>query len=252
MLALTPDTEITLDHNEYNTLQGSIGTDTIIQEENAVEIAMDQRLDLINAFDKVADAYRKVDVAADAIRAELNLVGYVQSDAGGSGTGLFGANQAQLRSTENQYELSLQLKLPLDRLAEKNAYRRALISLSSQQRAHLDLTDNIASQVRNAHRTMLESKERYQNEEESCTIAEKRAQDSLLLIQYGRASTRDLLDSYDDLFDSNDAVSDSLMDYVSASMDFYRDTGIIKILPDYSWSSQVPSTIQNITVTKSE
>ena len=236
------ETNITLDQNELDALILSINQENVFQEQRAIDIALDQRLDLINANDKVEDALRKVDVAADAIRAELNLIGYVQSNGNRAGRGAFGANPGELSETQKQFDLSLQLKLPLDRVSEKYAYRRSLITLEAQQRYHQELTDIVISEIRSAHRRMQIAGQRYQFDKESCTVAEKRSKNAMLLLQYDRASTRDLLDSYDDLFDSRDAAAESLINYISASLDLYRDTGVIKVLPDGKWENRLPAT----------
>ncbi|MBC8377713.1 MAG: TolC family protein [Planctomycetes bacterium] len=199
-LAIVPSTPIQLDMNELAALRESMGIDIALSAPQAVEIALNQRLDLANAADIVIDAERKVDVAADAIRAELNLLGYAspQSD----GKTVFGAKPGELEQTRDRYELSLQLDLPIDRLTEKNAYRRALIALMQQQRAHQQATDTVVLEVQTSHRRMTEARQRYQIEQKSTELAEKRTANTLLLLQYGRASTRDTLDAREDYLDS--------------------------------------------------
>jgi len=134
------------------------------------------------------------------------------------------------------------LDLPIDRLFEKNAYRRSLIALMQQQRAHQQATDTVVLEVQTSHRRMTEARQRYQIEQKSVTLAEKRTSNTLLLLQYGRASTRDALDAREDYLDTKDAATEAIVDYAVAVLEFFRDTEIMKIKPDGSWEKHLPNT----------
>ncbi len=241
-LAIVPSTPVHLDMNELAALHKSVTSDVAISLQQAIEIALNQRLDLANAADTVLDAERKVDVAADAIRAELNLVGYAnpQSD----GKTVFGAEPGALERARDRYELSLQLDLPFDRLFEKNAYRRAMITLMQQQRLHQQMTDTVVLEVQTSHRRMTEARQRYQIEQDRCRLAEKRTANTLLLLQYNRANTRDALDAREDYLDAKNAATEAMVDYAVATLKFFRDTEIMKIKPDGSWEKNFPGTLK--------
>ena len=161
-LALHPSEDFQLDMGEFDALKESVWNPIRVSEEEAVKIALDQRLDLANAADMAIDAERKVDVAADAIRAELNLIGIADTQTLDS------------RTTNERYELSLQLDLPIDRLTEKNAYRRALIDLMQQQRDHQEVADRVVLEVRRSYRAMQEAYRRYKNEQNAYQLAQER------------------------------------------------------------------------------
>jgi len=239
-LAIIPSTPIQLDMNELAALRESVDADIALSPRQAIEVALNQRLDLANAADTAIDAERKVDVAADAIRAELNLIGYANPQS--NGKTVFGADPGELERTRDRYELSLQLDLPIDRLFEKNAYRRSLIALMQQQRAHQQATDTVVLEVQTSHRRMTEARQRYQIEQKSAKLAEKRTSNTLLLLQYGRASTRDALDAREDYLDTKDAATEAIVDYAVAVLEFFRDTEIMKIKPDGSWEKHLPNT----------
>ncbi|MEN8128302.1 MAG: TolC family protein [Planctomycetota bacterium] len=238
-MAIIPSTPIQLDMNELAALSESVVDDIALSLPQAIESALNQRLDLANAADAVIDAERKVDVVADAIRAELNLVGYANPQS--NGKTIFGANPGELGSTRDRYELSLQLDLPIDRHFEKNAYRRSLITLMQKQRAHQQATDTVILEVQTSHRRMIEARQRYQIEQKSVQIAEKRTSNTLLLMQYGRASTRDALDAREDYLDAKNAATEAIVDYAIATLDFFRDTEIMKIKPDGMWKKHLSS-----------
>jgi outer membrane protein TolC len=221
--------------HELEALKDSVSSYIVISEEEAIAITLSQRLDLMNAADRVDDARRKVDVAADAIRAELNLIGYNASES--SNRTVFDMDPGELRKTRNRYELGLQLDLPLDRLAEKTAYQRSLIAFVQQERAFQETFDTLILEVRKAHRQVQEARHRYDVESEGCRLADQRTQNTLLLLQYGRANTRDVLDAQEDFLKAKNASTEAAVDYAIACLEFFRDTGTMKIKPDGMWEA---------------
>jgi len=227
LLAISPNTMLSLDMHELEALEKSVSNNLNLSEEYAIEIALEQRMDLANAAEQIDDAERKVDVAADAIRAELNLVGIADT------------KRYDSQTARENYELSLELDLPIDRLTEKNAYRRALITLMRRQRNYQELSDTIILEVRKAYRQMQESRQRYDVEYQSYELAAKRSKNTLLLLQYDRANTRDLLDAREDFLDAKNAATKAVVDYAIASLKFFRDTGTMKIQPDGMWDKSI-------------
>jgi outer membrane protein TolC len=73
-------------------------------------------------------------------------------------------------------------------------------------------------------------------------LALERTSHTLSLIQYDRASTRDVLDAQDDLLDAKNAATEALVDYLTAGIEFLRDTGTMKIKPDGMWEETLPLT----------
>jgi len=164
----------------------------------------------------------------------LSLVGYAAPATSDSGR-MFGADPGDLQRTRDRYELSLRGSLPLDRNAEGNNYKRAMIAMDQQVRAHLQLTDQVVADVRKAWRDMAEAKQRHTQEKQSRDLAQGRLENTLMLLHYGRASTRDVLDAQKDLYAAKDAYAEALADYSIAQMAFLRDTETLWILPDGNW-----------------
>ena len=52
------------------------------------------------------------------------------------------------------------------------------------------------------------------------------------MLHYQRANTRDVLDAQKDLFKAKNAATASLVDYTIATLDFYRDSGVLEVRPD--------------------
>ena len=230
-LSLPANAEFILDESELVVLAAAQLGEPDFSETEATQMALNQRLDLVNSLDTVADAERKVAVAVDSLRAQLDLV----ASTGRVNEKL--TDFTDLRNLEDESTIALALDLPLDRTTEQNAYRKSLIVLSQQRRAYEEMADTVVLQVRQAYRDLLEAAESYRIQSESLQLAQKRFDDTSLLMQYGRASSRRVLDAQKDMFRAQNAATDALVNYTVATLNFYRDTGILQVRPDGMWTS---------------
>ena len=201
----------------------------------AIEMALAQRLDLANSGDAVDDAERKVVVAADNLGVELNLIGSV-----GVGSPA-GTDFQRLQFQNGTYALGLEADLPLDRKAERNAYREALIALEQRQREHVNDVDEAELDVRSAYRQLQEAAERYRTQKSSLELSETRVESTTFLLQAGRVTTRDLLESQDALLGAQNNVTAALVDHAVAKLSFFRDIGILQVRPDGLWEQNSPA-----------
>ncbi len=221
---------IELDMNEWYELEKAAFTKISISEEQSLEAAFSARLDLANVFDQVEDAKRHVEVAADGLGMDLTLVG-VASPASHQRFTL-GADAGDMQRTQERYELGLRANLPLDRLAERNNYKRTLIALMQAQRMHQLLSNQVEMEVRKAWRDMNQAKNRMAIQKQARDLAGKRLDDTLLLMQYGKANATDVLDPQRDYFVALDNYAAALSDFGIAKMKFLRDTEILWINPE--------------------
>jgi hypothetical protein len=53
--------------------------------------------------------------------------------------------------------------------------------------------------------------------------------------QYGRASSRRVLNAQNSLFNAQNAATEALVKYTVATLNFYRDTGVLQVQPDGMW-----------------
>jgi len=225
-------------------------------ETDVIETALALRLDLANKADAIYDAERKVQVAADGLRGELNLFAGIDltSLAGSSALPGVGAldddfvtdrdrpnplrrlrDNNPLRSFQDEAVIGIDMELPLDRVAEQNIYRKALIILNQRQRAYEQMVDWVTLEVRQSYRNLMETTQRYKVQLEALELATERFKDTYLLLQYGRASSRRVLNAQDDLFDAQNAATEALVGNATAMLNFYRDTGVLQVRPDGMW-----------------
>ncbi|OHB82597.1 MAG: hypothetical protein A2Z38_12510 [Planctomycetes bacterium RBG_19FT_COMBO_48_8] len=227
-LGMPTTTEIRPDENILETLKAAGMHYPDFDEDKAIETALYQRLDITNSADAVIDAQRKVYVAADALGADLNIIGT---------TNVASQNQGnrQTMQAADDYNVDFELNLPFDRVAEQNVYRKALIILNQRQREYDLAADTIKMEIRQAYRDLKEATERYKLQSEGLSLAQERFRKTFLLMQYARASSRRVLDAQNALFDAQNEAADALIDYAIAMLNFYRDTGALQVLPDGMW-----------------
>lgn len=231
-LTLPADTEVELDPNELQSLELMLTDQVDYTAETAIETGLNWRLDFATSADRVDDAKRKVLLAADNLGAELNLVG-------SAGVGSTESTKIdRLRFHEGTYTLGLKADLPLDRKAERNAYREALISLEQQERDFEDARDNIELEVRDALRALRAEAEGYRIQKLALELAERRLEAQKMLLDVGQSDTRLLLESEGDLLQAQNDVTGALVDHAIAKMSFFRDIGVLQVKPDGMWEEQ--------------
>lgn len=230
-LAVPVDVNILLDSAVLEDLSVMEITEPNFLVADAIDVALKTRLDLATAYDKVDDAQRKVNVTEDALRARLDLVASANIDSTGD------TQWERLRFHDGTYDIGMVLDLPLDKLSERNVYRKSLISYLQVKRDYDLGVDEVKLDVRNAYRGVVEAAQRYHIQKNSLALAQERVNSTTLLLQAGRVKSRDLLDSQNDLFAAQNDATSTLVNYMLAKLNFYRDVGILTVKPDGSWES---------------
>jgi outer membrane protein TolC len=113
------------------------------EEAPALAFAKANRLDLMNQLGTVTDAWRKVTVAANQLRSDLNVVATANL-----GTDPDTKNPFNFASEASKYTAAVQFDGPLNRQAERNVYRASLVTYQRARRGYMALSDTIEFQVR--------------------------------------------------------------------------------------------------------
>ena len=205
-----------------------------LEPEIAVELALDNRLDLRAAEGSVHDAQRKVFVAADSLRTELTLLGTARAGARRD-VASAGSDNARLDPDDGTYSVLLSLDLPLERTAERNEYRKSLVSLEQAVRGLQELEDQVKLSVRDKLRDLLEARESLQVQSQALTVAQKRVRSTDLLIQAGRAEMRDLLEAQAALLSAQNSVTSAAVNYRVAELELERDMGVLQVDENGLW-----------------
>ena len=117
----------------------------------AVPVALENRLDLMNRLAGVMDARRQVEIAADALESDLNLVARGELRT----TPLLSNNKSfDFRARDSEFLVGVSLDTPLDRRAERNNYRATQIAYQQARRGYMATEDRIKLEVRQELRTL--------------------------------------------------------------------------------------------------
>lgn len=231
-LSLPTDANITLDQNELTALEEIGISQPDYTEAEAMEMALARRLDLANTRNRLEDSARKLELAADGLGVQLDLIG--TSDVSSANKTGFDRLQFQ----KGTYSLGLGADLPFDRKAERNAYREALISMERQRRGYDDEAENVKLDVRQAYRGLTEKAESYRIQKIGLELARRRVEEQKLLLEYGRGTIRLLLETEDDLVSTQDNVIGALVEHTITKMSFFRDIGVLQVKPDGMWEQR--------------
>jgi len=117
-----------------------------MSQEEVVQQALENRLDLMNARASVMDARRQMEVAANRLEAVLNVV--ATGDIGTSG----GNKPFDFRGDQSTFRAGVQFTAPLDQVLERNNYRASQIEYQRARRAYMLLEDQVKLDVRSEWR----------------------------------------------------------------------------------------------------
>ncbi len=193
-----------------------------------IEIALQRRLDLAIAYGEVVDAQRQTVLAADGLKAGLDLSG---GAAWGGSRGALSGGQPDvgLRLGDGSYSGGLALDLPIEATAPRNSFRVSLINLDRAIRATQDLEDRVKLDVLNAIRDLRASAEDLKIQAISIQVAERQVASASAFFQLGRGEIRDLTEAQDDLINAQNAFITSLVDYRVTQLELQRDLGILEV-----------------------
>lgn len=223
-LGLPLDLDIGPDPREFEVIhrQGLVRPD--MELTSAVLCAVSDRLDLKTVEDRLADNERKVEIALRDFLPTLNArYEFSTSRPVDNDTDL------SMDFTNNRQTWGLDLSLPLDWTPRRNRYRRALVALEQAKRRLEETHDRVILEVRDAWRQLERSRKSYEIQLMSVALASRRVESVQLLLDSGRATTRDLLDAQDALVTSKNSLTDSLVTHTIRKLEFWNAIERLKI-----------------------
>jgi len=193
--------------------------------DRAATIALARRLDLKSAQDNVDDSERALALARLDLRPGLDVTG-------SAGIDTEDGKPLKFRSGRTDYAVGLDLDLPLDRMDERHGYRSAQISLDRTQRSLLALHDEIVLDVRSSWREYHRAKRSFEIQKSSLQLAARRVESTSIMVDAGRASTRDMLESRQDYLNAQNALVEALVDFRLAGLNLSDNMGILTAGPN--------------------
>jgi len=224
-LGLPMDTRIELDRTDFAELQKRGIQELNLDESQAISLALENRLDLKTLNDRIADAKRKVVIAADALRLGLDLdmdLAVPSRD-----------NKAwQVEWTDVFVGGTLRWDIPLNQIPQRNAYRTAIITYERSVRDYALLVDNVQRQVRLRVRDIRQIEQDYKIQVARVKLAGSQVDETTEKQRAGRAITRDVLEARESLVNAQSELARLLVAYKTAQLDLLRDLEILKLDPE--------------------
>ena len=211
-----------------------------IEEQTAVEIAMENRLDLMNSRAAVVDAFRSVEIAADNLESDLtvNASADLRSDPSKD-------NAFRLDGDENQYRIGVEFDGPLNRLGERNAYRSAQLAYQQQRRAYMADEDRIVNSVRSNIRQLRTNRFSFQIARQRLIAATRQVEQAQLNLKEGRegdsSPTQDLLQALELLKDNKNSLISSWIQYETSRISLFVDLEYLKLDDNGIWTNDQAS-----------
>jgi len=223
LLGIPTETVAELDRSELESLKTLDGTDLQNMDPDAlVVLSLQRRLDLVTTRDRLIDAQRRTNVAAEALRIGLDLEASVGSTSEEG-------RPLSFRSGSSPWSLGLNFDLPIDRLPERNIYRRSLLDRDAAIRAEELLTDTVLADMRENLRQTRSTSERYQLQLISVELAQRRVRSSEMKLEAGRSDTRDVLESRRSLLGAQNSATSALIEFALARLRLYRDLELLDV-----------------------
>jgi outer membrane protein TolC len=194
--------------------------------EEVVKLATRYRLDLQTARDQIEDSRRDVQVAENALLPDLNL----GAQAGAGNEPLTPA--ANLEKRTITYSAGITLDLPVDKLAERNAYRRSIIGFHQSQRRYEELQDRIIVSARDAWRSIHSAEQGLRIQRAGIDLAQRRVDFANELLKQGTASSRDVVEAQNSLLSAQDLYERALAQLQTQMLQYLKQTGTLRVDPD--------------------
>ena len=198
-----------------------------IDEATAVEIALRNRLDLMNNKAQVVDSYRGVEIAANNLKSDLNF-----SATASLATDPNRDNGIRFDGESSNYNFGLQFDGPLNRFSERNAYRSAQIGYQQQRRGYMAAEDSIVNEIRADLRGLTQNRFNFQTTRQQLIAAARQVDQSRERVKNAQGGsdssvTQDLLNSLTGLQNARNGLISSWINYEVARIGLFIDLELL-------------------------
>ncbi len=200
---------------------------------SVVKVALANRLDVQTRKDQLEDAERHLRLQRTSFLPDLDLV---------ASTGLNGSANSLSKVSPDQWSRSagLTLNIPLQQINERNAWRVAEIGLDQQRRDWDQFLDDTRNSLESDLRSLKNTEEQIVLDEQSISDEQKNVERLEMMMTNGDVSSRDLLESRQQLvLSQNQLISDRATHFV-ARLGFYRDLGLLFVDDQGRWNFGAP------------
>ncbi|MDA3962991.1 MAG: TolC family protein [Planctomycetota bacterium] len=204
----------------------------------AIQIALDNRLDLMTSKDRIGDAQRNVALARNNILPDLDL------DARAS----WGENTQRpwddVIDDRPDYIVGLTLEIPFERYRERFGYAERMTDLSQARRSSDLKESQVVREVQAALRDLRIAEVSLKIQERNIEQSRKRLIKSQMDFEDGLISNRDLVEAQGEVRDAEVAFFQARINYTAAELRLRRETGVLVVDAAGMWRTTLPSYIK--------
>ncbi|MCD6407778.1 TolC family protein, partial [bacterium] len=230
-LGLPPEKKIEVDDKIIKKIltEGVKKFDINLKE--GIASALKKRLDLLTYYDEIYDAERKVKVAINNLKGIINLNASVESSTEEK-------SKPDFNFQKPSYNVGIEFEFPVDKLYERNEYKKKLIELERAERNFEEKKDEIMLEVIENYRNLEEAYESYLIQKSSLSLAEKRVESTDLLFQAGRGTTRDLLEAQEAYLKAETSLTSASINYIKTYLDYLLSCEMIEVGMEKIWKGE--------------
>jgi outer membrane protein TolC len=232
-LAIPLDQEIEVDKEDMDVLERIVLPTPSMPLDAAIKQALERRLDFATTRDRLEDAERAVKIAEDAMRAQLDF----SASASARSVNRNRAGFPRLHGTD--FTFGLDADLPLDRVTQTIALKRAHISLDQQKREVDEARDELIRSLRHTWNNLRSYAKKVEIQKIAISLAERRVENNRLLFEDGRIAIREYLDSQDDLSNARNSLAQQLVAHRKCWLQLLYQLDELKVDPQTLWTEQL-------------
>ena len=206
-----------------------------LDEEMAVQIALDRRLDLMNSKGAVTDSFRGVEIAADRLESDLSVTASAE-------LGTDNDNAFRFDSDANAYNLGINFDGPLNRFDERNLYRIAQINYQQQRRDYMETEDAIVNSVRLNLRQLRTNRFNFQIARQQLITATRQVEEAQFTLRTSTSGdsslTQDLLLALQSLRDTKNNLISNWIAYETSRIAVFVDLESLQLDEQGVWINE--------------
>jgi outer membrane protein TolC len=229
-LGLPLTTKIQLDDTPLEKLKRAGTAPLAIDRDRALRLAVENHLDLMNEIDRFEDSKRKVKVAANMLKADLNIFADASLESESP------TDYTEFNLDDVRAGAGIELNLPIDRLIERNLYRRSLISFESAIRSLALELDSKKEEIDRGIRNLEAARRTYVIQTNSVAIATRRVEGEQLSLKAGRRTVRNVTDAQNQLVRSQNSLTAAIVDYRATRLQLLIDIGVLNTDVEEFWN----------------
>jgi len=205
----------------------------------AVDLALENRLDLMNRRALVMDARRRLEIAADRLEGTLDVIA---EGAVNTPPLLQNSRAYDFRAKESEFRVGVAVKTPVDRRRERNDFRAAQIAYQRARRNYIAAEDQVKLDVRSELRDLKAQRELFEIQRRALRVAAMELEQALEAGERqadgegeGRQQGLNIPRALENILDAQDELIEAWVEYETARMELFRDVGVMKIDANGLW-----------------